>query len=378
MRVMDRVRFAAGLLVYTTCLLGAPTSVRAQATQRLPFDVVNVPLVSWVSSRQHAAPETLLNFETDQIRMTSFSVFTNALATGNWQQARDLAVQLTYQVVALKEANKWFIIASDASTTGRDPTIVININARRDLILQAPHVPFEQGTAEQSVILLRDLGGRAAIISGAHRCASKTFTTCDGQTAVCGGTLQGYRDSDVGHNVNSLFHAAHVALASRWPNSIVVSLHGMREDNEGVRTSLIVSNGIRADDVERGTAATRFRVALGQSIRRPGTVVTCNLPSDAVHGFRKLCGYTNVQGRHINGDTDACRESVDRGTGRFIHVEQDWSVLGPYAQNWSRISQHLYNGAIVRALSVVVPPLRHGMTFRAAGVAMRRQWCEAL
>jgi hypothetical protein len=123
---------------------------------------------------------------------------------------------------------------SDDSNTGRGPTLVVNTSAGKDVIVEAPHVPFEPGTGEQAVTLVRDLGGRAALVSGAHRCASRSFTNCDGKTAVCG-SLEGYRDSDAGHNTATFFNAAHVAFVERWKQSIVVSLHGMREDEQVIR-----------------------------------------------------------------------------------------------------------------------------------------------
>ena len=130
----------------------------------------------------------------------------------------------------------------------------------------------------------------------------------------------------------------------------------MKEDNVGVRTSLIVSNGARAEDQAQQTTATRLRLALGSAIRQPGAVVSCNLAADAVHEFRKLCGYTNVQGRHVNGDADACRGSVEHGTGRFVHLEQDPNVLGAFAQGWARIDQQPFGAALIGAFTAVLPP----------------------
>lgn len=319
--------------------------------------LVNMPLAAWVASRSHALPDTLPNFETPAGRTETFRAMLASVAARNWPQAAAQAKLIAYLLVMIREGGSTFVIASDDSGTGRDPTIIINFNSRRDLIIGAPHVAFERGTGEQAIIFLRDLGGRAAIISGAHRCASRTFTVCDGTTEVCGGTSQKYRNSDAGHNIATLYHGAHVLFAGWWPHSIIISLHGMREDTEGVRTSVIISNGIRADDTALQTPATRFRRALDRWISQPGTIVSCNLPADAVFAYRKLCGYTNVQGRHVNGDTDACWTSVDRGTGQFIHMEQDWAVLQPYAQNRAQIGHHPLNNAFLKALTEVLPPV---------------------
>jgi len=346
------VAFASILQVLTFTTFCA----QAQPQQMPPtgIDVVDVPLVVWVASRQHATPETLQEFSTGSTRAVIFRSFVQVLAANDWAKASDLAKALAYELVAIRDREMWFVIASDDSKTGRDPTIVINTTPRREIILQAPHVPFETGTAEQAAILLRNLAGRAAIVSGAHRCASKTFTSCDGKTQVCNG-MQSYRESDVGHNVRTLFHIAHVELAARWKRSIVVSLHGMKEDDTGVRTAIIISDGAHDKDPGEQAVATKLRLALDKNATHPGMVVSCNWPADDVYSYRKLCGYTNVQGRQVNGSTDVCRASVDKASGRFIHLEQDRSVLRPYAHNWPNIDKHAFSLGFIEAFAGVVP-----------------------
>jgi hypothetical protein len=89
-----------------------------------------------------------------------------------------------------------------------------------------------------------------------------------------------------------------------------------------------------------------------------GTIVNCNYPPDDIFNYRKLCGYTNVQGRHVNGGLDACRASVDQATGRFIHIEQDWQVLKAYSQNWSHLYENEWPKAILGSFTAVVPTIR--------------------
>jgi hypothetical protein len=340
-------------------LLFAASPAAAEPSGRPDIPVVSVPLAAWVASRPHALRDTLANFETPSDRTEKFRALLESLLARNWTQAVTQARSMDYLLVTIREGGNTFVIASDDSNTGRDPTVVLNLNPRRDFIVGAPHVLFEAGTGEQAAIFLRDLAGRAAIIAGAHRCASRSFTACDGTTEVCGGAEERFRDSDVGHNVTTLYHAAHVLFTARWPSSIVISLHGMSEDTEGVRTSVIISNGIRADDTQQ-TVATRFRTMLNRRITQPGAVVSCNLPADAVHDFRRLCGFTNVQGRSVNGDANACRGNVDEGTGRFIHMEQDGSVRQPYAQGWPQIGRHAYHRAFISALQRVLPSVGRG------------------
>ena len=349
--VLSWLRSAPSLCLAVSLVLCITAAETASAAAP-PLKVVRTPLAKWIAARRHIAADTLVKFTTGALRKNRFRTFVLALADQNWAQVATLAGELSYRVVARREARRWFAMAYDRR--GRDPTIVVNLNAHRELILGAPHVPFETGTAEQAILLLRDAGGRAAIFAGAHRCASATYTACDGTTSVCGAS-EPYRDSDVGHNPNTLYHIAHEELAAHWPATLIVSLHGMANDNDGVKTSVIVSNGINANDDAKETAATRLRLFLGRQMPPKGTVVSCNLGNDDKHGARRLCGTTNVQGRLVNGDANVCLGSVSQGTGRFIHLEQDPGTRDPYANDWQNIDQHPFHNALVAGLKRVSP-----------------------
>lgn len=282
------------------------------------IEIVEVPPIAWVSSRSHALPDSLQNFVTE--RTKTFREFVESLAALDRQKAASLAEKLKYQLVEIDEDGKKYLVASDDSGSGRDPIIVINTAPSRDVIFEAPHVPFEVGTAEEAIVLLSPLDGVAALIPGAHRCASKSFDACDGKTPVCNDKREEepYRDSDVSHNTQTLFQVAHVVLAERWKNAVVVSLHGMKDDDQGVHTSVIVSDGTALEgDQAAAYPAMKLRLALASGAE-PGAVVSCNLADDKKYEARKLCGSTNVQGRNVNGDPDACHGNVGQATGRFI------------------------------------------------------------
>jgi hypothetical protein len=170
-----------GLLVFGTLPAVMSASAKAQTSAPTGIEVAEVPLVAWVAARQHALPDTLAGFsETDDL-LASFRAFADAMAIRDWVNVRRLAQPISYEIVAISEGDAWFVVASDDSNTGRGPTLVVNANARKDVIIEAPHVPSEAGTGEQAVTLVRDLGGRAALVSGAHRCASRRLTSCDGK-----------------------------------------------------------------------------------------------------------------------------------------------------------------------------------------------------
>jgi hypothetical protein len=188
---------------------------------------VEVPLIAWVTSRALALPDCLANFKTTDDRTKLFGDFVESLAKLDLQQAAALAEKLRYQLVEIDEEGKKYLVASDDSGSGRDVVIVINTAPSRDVIFESPHVPFEVRTAEEAIVLLSALDGIAALIPGAHRCASRNYDSCDGKTPVCNANRENesYRDSDVSHNTQSLFQVAHVVLAERWKEAVVVSLH---------------------------------------------------------------------------------------------------------------------------------------------------------
>jgi hypothetical protein len=352
-RLSRTKKVSAAFAVVVVAALG--TAVGPSSSEETEIEIVDVPLIAWVTSRAHALPDSLVNFTTPDERTKQFRDFVEELATLDRKRAAGLAKDLAYQLVEIDEDGKKYLVASDDSGSGRDPTIVINTTPARDVILEAPHVPFEDGTAEQAVILLRDLDGVAAIVSGAHRCASKSFTTCDGQTSVCTGTPTQYPDSDVGHNTQTLFHTAHLVLADHWDKAVVVSLHGSTKDDQGeFHTSLIISDGANTEDLGRTHPATKLRVAM-EDASAPGKVVSCNLHADDHFQARPLCGFTNIQGRNVNGDANECRDGVDQGTGRFIHMEQDPILRNPYAEHWSHIEADAFHKRLVEAFESAVP-----------------------
>jgi hypothetical protein len=142
-------------------LLSVPELAGAQTLDALQkLEVIDVPLVAWVTSREHALPNTLADFAEPEDVSNTFRSLVDVLSAHNWASAGELARRISYRVVALKEGDARFVIASDESKTGRNPILVLNTAARREIILEAPHVPFEPGTGEQAVTLLRDLAPR--------------------------------------------------------------------------------------------------------------------------------------------------------------------------------------------------------------------------
>lgn len=179
------------------------------------------------------------------------------------------------------------------------------------LVIEVPHPLADRRTLAQGRRLFRELGARALLVAGSHRCASFELAGCPGQSRICGNGLEPYRASDVAHNNHSMFHAMHVALADVHPEAWFVSVHGM------ARPGAIISDGTgHQTDPESFVA----RLAHALAARAPG-VMSCN-PLVGLPLAPGLCGTTNVQGRHLNGGHDTCHAEIEAGSGRFVHLEQ--------------------------------------------------------
>ncbi|MCB9542055.1 MAG: hypothetical protein H6703_06385 [Myxococcales bacterium] len=179
------------------------------------------------------------------------------------------------------------------------------------LVIEVPHPLADRRTLEQGKHLFRALGARALLISGSHRCASLELAGCPGQSRICGAGLEPYRASDVAHNHQSAFHALHEALAAAHPEARFISVHGMG------RRGAIISDGT-GNQVDSESFVARFAFALAA---RAEGVTSCN-PLVGLPLAPGLCGTSNVQGRHLNGAGETCHGSVERASGRFIHLEQ--------------------------------------------------------
>ncbi len=189
--------------------------------------------------------------------------------------------------------------------------------AARPAVLGAPHAHLELVTLEQAVTAFERLGTRAVIVAGTHRCANGAASVCDGTSPACGGEEGPFRESDMAHVVDSVFHAAHEELAGAFPDDWVLSLHGM--DLGGIS----VSDGTTFDG-ELGTPGALLGAALMDAFPSEN-VTTCNSWPGAVFDER-LCGTFNVQGRLVNGAVDPCDDAASQSADRFVHLEQSATV----------------------------------------------------
>lgn len=212
------------------------------------------------------------------------------------------------------------IVVADTKPGRGGGAFAINPAATRNAWIEIPHAISDQGTLEQGIALLASVNAKALIITGTHRCASSTPSSCSGTSRVCGGTA--LRVTDAAHFGENFFTAAHRALRTQYPSAVAVSVHGM--DSPGGEKA-VVSDG--TSHKRPSTISQRVRDALNK--RLPGGLgaFSCNDAADDGK-YRPLCGSTNLQGRIDNGSADACGAAAASGSDRFVHIEQSAELRG--------------------------------------------------
>jgi hypothetical protein len=190
----------------------------------------------------------------------------------------------------------------------------------REVILEAPHPLHDSKTFEQAIGLFDALSARALVTSGTHRCASSAASPCSGTTEACSaGTPQAFRVSDMAHVENSFFHRAHQTLSALHSSDLIIGLHGMKDGGASISdgTKLPTSAG---SPVAR-SAAELAKAFVGSPLSAE-PITTCNPYPGAPAVADRLCGTTDVQGRHTNGSANPCTQAASASSGRFLHLEQ--------------------------------------------------------
>lgn len=194
--------------------------------------------------------------------------------------------------------------------------------------VSVPHPLHDRNTNAESVAVMRGTGARFLSVSTTHRCSNAATSSCSGTTSACGATGP-YKVSDVAHNVNAFFHRFGMAVHDGSADAVTVQLHGCG-------SSTCPSNGDDKDIVARLSAGTTGNLPATELVNvlnanlndallpvQMGTSLSC---SEATPD-KVLCGTTNVLGRYINGQTDACQNYASQFSGsRWLHVEQNFNL----------------------------------------------------
>jgi hypothetical protein len=235
----------------------------------------------------------------------------------DWCAVQALAQDAGYELSRFRDTDsgRWLLFGRDTTRFGQ-AYFFVNPYAKRNLVIEVPHEPYDQNTGVQGARLFKSLAARVLIINKDHRCSDPDPTPCtSGATSACGGF---YRESDVSHHTENTFHLLHVWLTDNDPNANFVQLHGFTGSAKDRIEISDTSQGTR----DAASVAARFARHLERYVPDPEAVHACQRPGDEPP--RRLCGTTNVQGRYTNGRFgDECTAYSRAASGRFLHLEQD-------------------------------------------------------
>lgn len=256
----------------------------------------------------------------------------------NIADARTEADLLNYQVTEFTDTsiqpNQTFYVLEEKSPQIHYwGTYVFNPSPLREtLILQAPHSKYDTNTGKEAVHCFKNNLAKAVFINGTHRCNHNDPSPCSGQTSACNSTKQDFRISDMAHTVTSMFQKTTEHVFDNVPNSVFIQLHGFGKDDDD--PYVIMSNGTRE------TPQIDYALQIKNALFDEDNSLTFKLVHIDLE-WDRLKGFTNTQGRFVNGSPDACDDSAETTTGRFIHIEQEKSKLREDVTGWIKMSNAL-------------------------------------
>jgi len=200
----------------------------------------------------------------------------------------------------------------------------------RSVHLSAPHPWADIGTPEQAAAIFALSGAHSVLITGRHRRAYDSPTTCVQPSS----NKTTYYKTDPAHDVDEPFNIANRAIRA-WQNAhggcphetcAYLQMHGKGASSCSADT-MFISSGLGHSNVSIQWYQTHLdapAVRLKASVNQVFPKFTAALPSDDT--ACDLTATNNVFGRLINGvpEEDVCKRgaTADIATGQFVHVEQ--------------------------------------------------------
>ena len=271
--------------------------------------------LSYVQSLQHGAEFAPL----DAATLAALQEAATALWAGDGPGAQQLAAATGYQVNSLQTDDEWlWLLVPGEATPAGQAVLVVREVPERDLLIEAPHVPFDSYTDEEAAMLFDRVHARGLLIAGAARCATSEPAACGASGVAC--KLAQAPESDVAHAVRNAFFALHSGITDRHVDTLVLQLHanGAAADNGDV----LLSNGSRSLAGE-GALVNRLAAAMRSASADIRSCNSANTPPSAA----ALCGSGNVQGHALHGAANACSPQGPAANERFVHLEQNSGAL---------------------------------------------------
>jgi len=268
----------------------------------------------------------------------TWDIVVNEILDQNISEAVLKSSELNYQINEFTDTtitpNQVFYILEEKSVKENHWGIYVfsKTPSISNVVIQAPHIKNDINTGKQAVYCFKNNLAKAVFLSGTHRCNHSSFSSCSGTTTTCNSGSQSYRISDMAHNTNTIFQKTTEILYANVSNSVFIQLHGFGKKETD--PYVIMSNGTRE------TPTTDYALQIKEALMNEDNSLTFKL-AHLDTGWTRLIGFTNTQGRFINGSSNPCSISANSTTGRFIHIEQEKSKLRENQEGWSKMSNAL-------------------------------------
>ncbi len=222
--------------------------------------------------------------DADRAAMRDAAALLTANAPNARAEATTRAAAAGFDLIDVPEIANAVILREKDDHRQGGGAYLIRLDSHSDVVVQAPHTFFDEGTLPLGCELFYRSKARAFFIDTAHRYKAAAQTE------------EGDHPADVAHSTGSTFHAMTEGVLRTIPHATIVQPHGFSKRDAAV---VVLSNGEGHPGdplVER--AAGRLVKISGQGVKR--------YPEDTT----ELGATKNVQGA-----------AVRASGGRFLHVE---------------------------------------------------------
>lgn len=274
--------------------------------------------------------------EPSQNQQDTWADMLDELFQADYAAAANLANQVDYDLTIYSDQPSgetyYLLTSNNANYWG---TYVFNPNYCRELVIQAPHPRKDFNTARQGIHVFRESESMFFMMAGTHRCNHSDPSGCSGSTRVCGELIPvDYRISDLAHRTTTLFQRTTEKLFFAFGGSYFLSLHGFTMGNGD--PYVILSNGTRQ------TPNPDYISTLANQLDLIDPVLTFEIAHINLN-WDRLIGFTNTQGRLINGSNNHCSSNATTTDGRFLHIEQEKTRLRNDQSGWDKMADAVIN-----------------------------------
>ncbi len=254
-----------------------------------------------------------------------------ALLEHRYAQVDTMVHRMDYEILEFQSGNQvYYLLQKTEESDNYWGTYIFQPSACRNLIIQCPHPIKDRNTGEEGIRAFVKANAFFYCLPGTNRCNREVASPCSGTTSVCSSQKKAFRISDVAHNDQSLFQMTTKVLHAFDSTLVFIQLHGFTK--RSTDPYVILSNGTTKKP------ENDYIVRLADALKQTDGQLTFKIAHEDL-SWKRLRGFTNVQGRLVNGSPDPCQQEADQSEGLFIHIEQERLRLRKDSMAWDKMAK---------------------------------------